>query len=165
MRRLPRLQIVFLAAALALGASARADFLSGRNVAGQLGLGLMAGSPTGFTAKYWISSEHAVDVAVGGYGYYVGSYYTGLNLHADYLWHAYGVFGGMGSDAYSHMPLYLGIGGLFNDPGVAGVRGVFGVTYLFDQPFDAFFELAPTLVVAPASGFGVDAGLGGRFYF
>lgn len=130
------------------------------------GVGLRAGSPSGLTAKYWFDNENALDMAVGAYGYYAGSAYSGLNVHADYLWHRYGVFGDFTSKSYRLMPLYFGIGGMFSSPGVAGVRTVAGITWLFDEnPFDLFFDLAPTLVVAPAMGFGIDAGLGGRFYF
>ncbi len=129
------------------------------------GLGVELGAPTALSGKLWLNHENAVDFAIGGLGYYYGRNYGGVNVHADYLWHRYGVFGGPGNDAGAKMPLYLGIGGVFQSPEVVGVRGVIGVTYLFDAPFDVFFELAPTLVVLPYSGFGVDAGLGGRFYF
>ena len=132
---------------------------------GQLGLGVMAGSPTGLTLKYWFNDEDAVDFAVGNLGYYVGRPYSGVNLHFDYLRHYFGVFGSLGDDAYHRLPLYLGFGGVFNDPGVAGVRGVFGVSWLFENPFEVFFELAPTLVLAPAPGTGLDGGFGARFYF
>ena len=130
-----------------------------------VGLGVMVGAPTGLSGKVWLDDVHAVDFAIGSFGYYVGRPYTDLNVHADYLWHYFGVFGDRGSTVYSHMPLYLGLGGVFNSPAVAGVRGVFGISYIFDQPFDVFLELAPTLVVAPGVGMGTDAGLGGRFYF
>ncbi len=130
-----------------------------------LGLGLVLGEPTAVSGKVWMNSENAFDFAIGGFGYYYGRHYGGLNVHGDYLWHRYGVFGGPGEDAGRKMPLYLGLGGLFASPDVAGVRGVIGVTYLFDAPFDVFFELAPTMVVVPFAGFGIDAGLGGRFYF
>ena len=130
-----------------------------------IGLGVMVGAPTGLSGKAWLDEVHAIDFAVGSFGYYVGQQYNELNVHADYLWHMFGVFGDRGSNAYSHLPLYLGVGGVFNSPSVAGVRGVMGITYLFDQPFDAFFEIAPTLVLAPGVGFGTDAGLGARYYF
>jgi len=129
------------------------------------GLGVEFGAPTALSGKLWLNHENAIDFAIGGLGYYYGRNYGGLNVHADYLWHRYGVFGGIGSDAGSKMPLYIGFGGVFQSPEVVGARGVIGVTYLFDAPFDVFFEMAPTLVILPYSGFGVSAGLGGRFYF
>lgn len=130
-----------------------------------LGLGLILGAPTGLSGKLWIDDIHAFDFAVGSFGYYEGTPYGGVNVHADYLWHHYGVFGDPGSDAYRNLPLYVGVGGVFASPDVAGVRGVLGITYLFERRFDVFFELAPTLVIAPFMGFGTSAGLGGRYYF
>jgi hypothetical protein len=41
-----------------------------------------------------------------------------------------------------------------------------GITWLFeDAPFDVFFDIAPTLVVTGHNGFGIESGIGGRFYF
>jgi hypothetical protein len=130
------------------------------------GLGLILGAPSGLTGKLWLDGSQAVDIAVGNFGYYVGSpYNSSLNVHVDYLWHYFGVFGGPGSAAYRQLPVYVGVGGMFSSPDVAGARVVLGITYLFNAPFDLFFEVAPTLVVAPIVGMGTDAGLGGRFYF
>ena len=157
------LKIAALLLLLALGASSQASPLNLRS--GQVGLGVMAGSPSGLTLKYWYNHENALDIAIGNFGYYTGAYYPGFNMHVDYLWHRYGVFGSPMDAAYSQMPIYVGFGGLISNPGVAGARAVFGLTWLFVNPFDVFFELAPTLVVTPALGSGIDAGLGGRFYF
>jgi hypothetical protein len=132
---------------------------------GDLGVGLVLGEPTGISGKLWLDREHAVDFALGTFGEYLGQYQEGVNLHADYLWHRYGVFGNHDSDIGRKMPVYVGVGGVLSTPGVLGARGVVGVTYLFDQPFDIFFELAPTLLLAPGVGLGIDAGLGGRIYF
>ncbi len=133
---------------------------------GRLGVGLRLGSPSGLTAKYWINDKEAMDIAVGAYGYYANNLYSGLNIHADYLWHRFGVFGDVGSDAYTHLPLYVGLGAVYSSPDVVGARAVLGITWLFeDHPFDLFFDLAPTLVVTPGMGFGIGAGMGGRYYF
>lgn len=133
----------------------------------RLGIGGTLGTPTGFSAKYWFDRENALNLALGAYGFYGGRYAGGATLHLDYLWHHYGVFGSPSSAAYEHLPIYIGVGGLFSSPDVTGARAVFGLTWLFeDAPFDLFFDLAPTLVIAPYySGIGVDAGLGGRYYF
>ena len=150
-----------LLAALAVAAPKNARAEEDKN----FGLGLSLGTPTGLTGKIWLDDLRAVDFAVGTYGYYVGSSYEGVNLHADYLWHYYGIFGSPGSEAYQRMPLYAGVGGMYASPGVAGVRSVVGVTYLFREPFDLFVELAPTLFLVPGVGLGLDGGIGGRFYF
>jgi hypothetical protein len=139
----------------------------------RFGLGLELGSPTSLSGKIWMDSVNAWDFAVGGGGYY--SYwdgqervtgFSGLVAHADYLWHHYGVFGGPGSDLGEKIPIYLGFGGVFATPGFVGVRAVLGLTYIFAEPFDLFLEVAPTLGLGQAVGYGgLDAGLGGRFYF
>jgi hypothetical protein len=151
-------KIFILVLLLALGSTAWCE-------AGKFGLGLVLGDPSGLSGKLWLDREHAVDFALGTYGYYLGQTYNGVNLHADYLWHRYGVFGNRSTEVGTRMPLYLGVGGVLSSPGTLGARGVVGVTYIFEQPFDVFLELAPTLLLAPDVGVGIDAGLGGRFYF
>jgi hypothetical protein len=143
-----------------------------------LGLGVNLGSPNGISAKYWLNHRNAIDLAVGGNGYYLGNYYSGVNLHVDYLWHYYGVFGSPRTQAYDHLPLYIGIGAMASSPyvaddrgvltpqGVIGVRGVAGLSWLFrNAPFDVFADLAPTLILVPNPAFIVDPEIGGRFYF
>ena len=148
--------ILLLLSALASPARAHKDF----------GLGLIAGDPSGLSGKVWMDDKHAIDFAVGTFGYYLGNRYAGVNVHADYLWHYFGVFGRPSSEPYHRMPLYVGAGAVISTPNTAaGARAVFGWSYIFPQPFDVFIELAPTLVVAPYTGFGIDSGLGGRFYF
>lgn len=136
----------------------------------RLGLGVMLGSPTGLSGKVWMDHVNAWDFAVGSLGYYYGRDkafgYYGFVAHADYLWHHYDVFGEQGSEAARKVPVYLGLGGTLATPGFIGIRGVVGVTYISDEPFDFFVELAPTLGFGEAAAFGgVDAGLGARYYF
>jgi hypothetical protein len=157
-----------------------------------LGLGVTLGDPTGVSGKLWLDDVHALDFAVGTFGYYRGYRYGGINVHADYLWHFYNVFGRNGSDASRKLPIYFGVGGMFSTAGTpynpnngvtpagpwtynganppdgnstAGVRGVIGITYIFAHPFDVFAEVAPTVIVTPDAGFGIDSSIGGRFYF
>jgi hypothetical protein len=144
------------------------------------GLGLELGTPTLLTAKIWMDPVNAWDIGLGGLGYYYTGpdrvqRITGFVAHVDYLWHHYGVFSSRpvkgkekdDADFYDKMPFYVGVGGVMATPdGFFGVRGVFGVTYLFDAPFDVFLEAAPTLGLTPVAGYGgVDLSLGGRFYF
>ena len=133
----------------------------------RVGVGVNLGSPTGFSGKYWFDRESALDVAIGVYGYYAGRYTGSMNLHADYLWHMYGIFGSPESAAYEHLPIYIGLGAIYSSPDVTGIRAVAGISWLFeDAPFDLFFDVAPTLVIAPGfTGLSVEPGLGGRFYF
>jgi hypothetical protein len=133
-----------------------------------VGLGIILGAPTGLTGKVWIDKINAWDFALGSFGYEAGPGYGfyGFVAHADYLWHRYGVFGEKGSYGAQRVPLYLGVGGVIASPVMVGVRGVAGVTYISDQPFDFFVEAAPTLGAFNGyMAFGIDFGLGGRFYF
>jgi hypothetical protein len=83
----------------------------------------------------------------------------------DYLWHAFDVI--RSSDRF---PLYYGIGGRINGGdgynSSLAVRGVFGIAWLpRDTPIDLFLELAPSLQLTSSTGFGIDAGIGGRYFF
>jgi hypothetical protein len=83
----------------------------------------------------------------------------------DYLWHAFGAI-----HSSERFPLYYGIGGRINtgggyDPSLA-VRGVFGIAWLpHNTPIDVFLEVVPSLQLTPSTGFGIDAGIGARYFF
>lgn len=136
------------------------------------GLGLILGEPTGLSAKLWTSNVNAFDfglgVSVGGDRIsYTGNYNNGsrVHFHIDYLWHSFDAI-----KASAKFPLYYGLGLRFNSgagyDGSVGIRGVFGIAW-FPQstPIDVFFELVPVLQVTSSFGFGVDAGLGIRYFF
>jgi hypothetical protein len=138
---------------------------------GKFGVGVIVGEPTGVAWKYRISGENAVDGAIGL------SPGDRLRFHVDYLWqkHSFqaqglllhygaGVAFGTGGSRY----LALSRGDTYvlhqEDLGFA-VRGVVGLTYEIPRsPFDVFLEIAPLLILSPASGIGIDAGLGVRIY-
>jgi len=129
------------------------------------GLGLMFGEPTGFSAKLWTSNNNAFDFGLGWS--VIGNRYESrshINLHADYLWHAWNVI-----HSSERFPLYYGIGGRFKGGGNEGsfaIRGVFGIAWMPHQtPIDIFFELAPSIEFTPSTGFAIDAALGIRYYF
>jgi hypothetical protein len=137
------------------------------------GLGVIVGEPTGISAKLWTSPVNAFDFglgwSVGGdrIGKYKGYYEGGsrVHFHMDYLWHAFGVI-----RSSERFPLYYGLGGRFNtgagyDASVA-VRGVFGIAWLpHNTPVDVFLELVPSLQLTSTTGFGLDAGIGARYFF
>ncbi len=137
------------------------------------GLGVIIGEPTGISAKLWTSSVNAFDF---GLGWSIGGdrigkheeYYEGgsrVHFHMDYLWHAFNAI-----RSSERFPLYYGIGGRINtgggyDPSLA-VRGVFGIAWLpHNTPIDVFLELVPSLQLTPSTGFGIDAGIGARYFF
>jgi len=137
------------------------------------GLGLVLGEPTGLSAKLWTSRVNAFDfglgVAVGGDRISRDNYYyngeSRLHFHMDYLWHSFSAI-----NSSERFPLYYGIGGRYNSgggyDGSLGVRGVFGIAWLpRATPIDVFLELVPVFQLTPVTGFGIDAGLGIRFFF
>jgi hypothetical protein len=135
------------------------------------GLGIIIGEPSGLSAKLWTSNVNAFDFGLGwsiaGDGRYNGAY-TGrsrVHMHMDYLWHAFDVI-----QSTERFPVYYGIGGRFNSGGgyrsSVAVRGVIGVAWMpRDTPIDVFVELAPSLQLSPSTAFGIDAGIGARYYF
>jgi hypothetical protein len=136
------------------------------------GIGVILGEPTGLSAKLWTSSVNAFDFglgfSVGGDRIsYNGSYNDGsrVHFHMDYLWHAFNAI-----SAAEKFPLYYGIGARLNSgggyDGSFGIRGVFGIAWFpRSTPIDIFFELVPVLQLTNSVGFGVDAGLGVRYFF
>ena len=137
------------------------------------GLGVILGEPTGLSAKAWTSSANAFDFglgwSVGGdrIGKFEGLYAGGsrVHLHMDYLWHSWRTI-----RSSERFPLYYGIGGRLNSGAgyrnSLAARGVFGVAWMpRTAPVDVFIELVPSLQLLPATGFGLDAGLGSRYFF
>ena len=137
------------------------------------GLGLIIGEPTGLSAKWWTSSKTAFDFglgwSVGGdrIGKYNGSYDGGgrVHFHMDYLWHAFDVI-----PSAERVQIFYGLGGRINNgagySSSLAIRGVFGAAWFpSETPIDVFLELVPSLQVTSSTGFGIDAGIGARYYF
>ena len=140
-----------------------------------VGAGVIVGEPTGISAKFWTSDVNAFDIAIGwsstgewqriDNGLYYNSGPSFLNIHADYVWHDYGVI-----KSQERLPLYYGIGFHYDEgsgsPVAFGVRGVLGIDWMpRTVPLDVFLEMAPVLYLTPGAGFGIDAGIGTRFFF
>jgi hypothetical protein len=120
------------------------------------GIGLILGEPTGVTAKYWRNNSHAYNFSLGAP---LGS---GVGIFADYLIHI------RPFSEIPEVPIYAGGGVFFQGGGndfLTGVRGVFGIAYMFDKPFDVFFEFSPKLGLLPELDFAMRISLGGRIYF
>ena len=137
------------------------------------GLGVILGEPTGLSAKLWTSRTNAFDFglgfSVGGDRISKNNYnYDGkgrLHFHMDYLWHSFTAI-----SSSENFPLYYGIGGRYNSgggyDGSLGARGVLGIAWLpRGTSIDVFLEVVPVFQITPSTGFGVDAGLGMRFFF
>lgn len=153
----------FLTAAVFIIASiacAQADAASNT-----FGIGFILGDPSGFTAKYFISGNDAIDAGIGPSGR------DGFYLYADYLRHFRNVF------PVSELSLYAGAGvGLHDhdeeskhheeDEVSLEARLLLGIAYTFSQvPIEVFLELAPALEFIPDIDFDLRGGLGARYYF
>jgi hypothetical protein len=135
-----------------------------------LGLGLMAGEPSGFSAKVWTGPHVALDA---GLGYSYVWYGEALQIHGDVLWHTSSL---LQSSQDGYLPLYIGLGArvkLANEyehqdyPLRAGLRIPFGLEYVFASvPIGLFLELVPVIDLTPdARGFGGNSAVGFRYYF
>ncbi len=146
---------------------------------GPFGLGLIIGSPTGISLKYYLGgSSHAIDGAIGFS--FLGA--DGLHLHADYLWHPFMLV----QDPAFNLPLHFGIGAriLDHDRGNndddddlhVGVRAPVGVTFDFTEvPLDVFLAIALILDFHgdhnrnndddDSIDLDLNAGVGVRYYF
>jgi len=128
-----------------------------------IGLGVMAGEPTGLSLKAWSDGRHAVDAAAGWSLGDEGWFY----VHADYLWHSYDFDPG---DLEGTLPWYVGVGGRARlkdgDDSEVGVRIPVGLDYVFkDLPLDVFIEVAPIFDLVPDTDYDVSGGIGIRYYF
>lgn len=128
-----------------------------------VGLGVMAGEPTGICLNLWTGSDRAIDVAAG---WSIGE--DGwLYLHCDYLFHGHEF---PGESAERSVPYYFGIGSRVllreSEDTRIGLRIPFGVNYVFeDGRFDVFLELAPMMDLLPETEFDFGGGVGLRYYF
>ena len=137
---------------------------------GRLGAGVIFGEPTGIAWKYQINQTNAVD---GSIGFSPNDRYR---VNIDYLWQAHpfsernlGLHYGAGAAfGFGRTDYVVYSGGYFyreREVGF-GVRGVVGLNYMIPRsPVDLFMEVAPVVVLTPASNSGIDAGFGARFYF
>ncbi len=126
---------------------------------GDMGVGFIAGNPSGLSGKIWLGETNALDLTLG-----LNVLENWLALNADYLWHEFGLI----PVPQGKLPVFYGMGvwaALANHGGI-GVRGVVGIEYLFpNAPLDAFFEICPGISVLPGTHFGADVGLGMRYFF
>ena len=124
-----------------------------------LGVGVIVGEPTGFSAKSWLSSYDAVDA---GLAWSIS--HSWLRVHADYLRHVFDLI----EVEKGQLPLYFGIGakiGFGNDI-LIGARVPLGLNYLFDgTPLDVFIEVVPGLEIIPDTKFNMEGGIGVRYWF
>jgi len=133
------------------------------------GIGVIIGSPTGFTGKYLWSRNSAIVVNAGW------SFVSDVKFHitGDYQFLFPDVIKGEEGVALRNVVPYLGIGGSFRaktDEATdetdfyLGLRLGGGIEYLINR-FGVFLELYPVVNVIPSTDFSFEGGLGARIYF
>ncbi|OGS27558.1 MAG: hypothetical protein A2297_00060 [Elusimicrobia bacterium RIFOXYB2_FULL_48_7] len=148
--------LILVLSAIAQGAVAQSAQSAG---SGKFGLGLMVGSPVGICFKYWLNEINAL---TGGIS--LGS---GPVIQLNYLWHNFSAI----TPDEGRLPVHYGFGaqiytGSERNNSTLGLRGVIGLTYIFDRaPVDMFLELAPLLEMGDHSELRLTASAGARFYF
>jgi hypothetical protein len=159
-------------------AAARHHTGEGSNTAhaGQFGLGVVLGEPTGLSAKYWLNSNQAVDF---GLAY---SFNDFVYIFADYLFHFPHAFGAS-TEFVSQLNPYVGIGGVFLGSTVSnrndnryftsggssaglGLRLPLGIEWRPARPpLGIFVELVPGIGIIPSTFGFFEGGIGVRYYF
>jgi hypothetical protein len=157
-------------AAMLIAAGTRTASATEVGIQRPIGLGLVAGSAPGLTAKIWTRPSNAVDL---GFGFGLGTFACSdrfnpcgerSSFNADYLWQS------RHSDR-DVLSLHLGLGARFwfwnygggpNDLQVAA-RLPLGLDLFVFQWLEAYAEIAPSLAFVP-NGFFFEGALGARIY-
>jgi len=125
------------------------------------GLGIILGEPTGLSAKFWNSSETAIDF---GLGYSFTSSNSIIDFYGDYVFHNPNML-----EAEERFVVYYGPGAslkIRDNKSRLGIRGVIGILWLpAGTQFDLFIEAAPILDIIPETKFDFAGGVGARYYF
>jgi hypothetical protein len=160
-----RIAVVLLALLIPAHALAEVD---GREK-GTAGIGIIIGEPTGIAAKLYVKDDQAF---AGGFGFAL--FGGGFHMHVDYVFHPFVL---QKRESFV-LAAYLGPGVRFiqyregrGDSGFValGLRGVGGLLFDFDNPLDAFIEVAGVVEYGFADneggGFALNASAGVRYYF
>lgn len=122
-----------------------------------IGLGIIAGNPTGLTGKVFSGDTLAYDVGVGFSG--------DAAIYADALWHSWDM---LPKPNEGLLGAYAGLGPRFETKKDLsfGIRTMAGAAYYFARhPIELFAELGPAFQLTPSRAVGLDGGLGLRVYF
>ncbi len=150
-----RLKALIAATALVISCAA-SDVFAREGV----GLGLIAGEPTGVSVKFWLDDTAAIDGAVA----VSLADNNPFQVHADYLIHSNSSAAGA-DEVKGSLPWYYGLGGRIKNNRF-GVRVPVGITYLFNSvPMDLFAEIVPILDLTPSTDLALNGAIGIRYYF
>ena len=138
-----------------------ADASSNTNQTG-FGLGVILGAPTGFTMKYWLAHNTAID-AGAAWSFESDGYFE---LYGDFLYHKFDLI----HVDRGELPLYFGVGARVAIPDhgstLAGVRIPVGLAYeIPEMPLEVFAEVAPVVDFAPSTELRWNGGVGIRYFF
>ena len=126
-----------------------------------LGLGIILGEPTGINAKFWTTTETAIDMSLG---YSFTSSNSIIDFYGDYVFHNPNML-----EAEERFVVYYGPGAslkIRDNKSRLGIRGVIGILWLpAGTQFDLFIEAAPILDIIPETKFDFAGGVGARYYF
>lgn len=124
---------------------------------GNTELGIILGEPTGISLKLWQTNTTAIDAAVA----WSFGRNESVHIHADYLVH-----NDLEADQGSFMFYYgLGARALLADDPRFGARIPLGLQYIVPSTrLSLFFEVAPAFDLVPATKFGVNGGIGIRYF-
>jgi hypothetical protein len=131
-----------------------------------IGLGIIAGEPTGLSFKLW--SKQTVAFDAGAAWSFVGGEY--FQIHGDFLLHNFNLF----RVETGRMSLFYGAGARlkFAEDAAGGSETIFslrvpvGLAYEFEKtPIELFFEIVPMLDFVPATELQLAGAVGFRYYF
>ena len=148
---------------LSIGLLARVPVFAER--AGDQGIGIMLGNPSGLSYKFWLNDTLAID---GAAGVDQGEF----DVHTTLLFHindwSKDIKGFEDVNRNGSFPLYFGIGPrlLFEHNEEFGIRMPIGLAYLPNNTVWEFFgEIAPVFRLTPDTGLDGDFAVGVRYYF
>ncbi len=136
-------------------------FISTLSAQDGIGVGIIAGEPTGLSGKMWMADNTAIDL---GMAWSFSGEKNSFHIHGDYLWHNFSLI----KVDQGKLPLYFGVGARarFGVNANIGVRIPVGLAYIFEQaPVDIFLEMVPIMDLIPDTRFDFNGGVGARVYF
>jgi len=148
---------------VALMALAGWSYAQGQHEAGNTGIGLIFGEPSGVSLKVWTGPKIAFDGAAAWSFVNGGSF----QVHGDILFHSFGIF----NIERGKAAIYYGFGGRFKtatdtEKARFSFRVPLGISYEFEGvSIELFFEVVPMLDIVPSTEASVGGGIGFRYYF
>lgn len=135
--------------------------------ASSFGIGLIAGEPTGLSLAFGLNSRNTVQSHLSW-----SLANDRARVSVDYL---FTITELSAPDVNASFPLYVGLGGVigaddrrfWDDASpLLGARVPVGIAmHPNSVPIDVFAELAPILYLLPGTDFGMEGGIGARFWF